>query len=651
MSGLFGVVNPKPNVAVQPYLAAAAGRMSHQPWQRTETWAAGAGDFSAASFAEGLPSIGIGRLGIGIFNREPQPATALEGKLRLWLCGELYQVQRLKDSLAANSPVAAELAAAASSHADLALAAYLAHGLDFASHLVGAFFIAVLDAARQVFVLANDRFGLYPHYYTLAGGQLVFAPEVKGLFDAPGGMQRELNWTAVSEYLRFQQILGEKTFHEGISLFPYGSVASYHLRSGEWRLTRYWDWDCLSTRPTITFNEAVEEAGSLLQQSVQRLAGAEPGLAAAPNPGRALRPGVFLSGGLDSRAILGLAPRGSERIVSATFGAPDSRDVIYAAQIARAAGSRHHWFDLPPNGEWVLANLGLHLKLTEGFHSWVHMHGISTLPALREEMDYNLTGWDGGTVMGHSDHINAIYNFPVDHWTVALQTYQQFTRAYTWPGLTDAEERLLLTSDLARPLVGRAFESMLAEFGRFWHYRQEYAAEYFYVVNHCWRSTQNMVTVARSALEVRFPFWDYDLIDFIYSLPPHIRREQLMFRTIITQRMPRLANIPYDKQEYLPTVSPLPHKLQKYSVRVLKWFKLFPQRPQLYADYENYLRHGLRSWAEGILFAERTRERGIYDMPFVRSLMDRHLAGHEAWILGKIAPLITLEMVLREFFD
>jgi len=523
-----------------------------------------------------------------------------------------------------------------SSDAALVLAAYQAFGADFAAHLNGAFFIAIYDIARQKLLLASDRYGLYPHYYHVTSQQLVFAPEVKGILCAPG-VERKLDLTAASEYFRFQHIIGEKTFHEGVSLFPYGSVAQFDIHSGQWSVQRYWDWDRVPYRPQVTFEEAVEEAGHLLQQAVIRLSGG-------------VRPGVFLSGGLDSRTLLGFIPPLGTPPVSATFGARNSRDVVYARQIARAVGSQHYWFDMP-KGNWVTENVDFHLKLTEGFHSWIHMHGISALKDLRPVMDCNLTGWDGGTVMGHADHINDIYNYPVDEWTVALRTYQQFTLAYTWPGLTDAEERLLFTPEVGKQMVGRAFDSMLTEFSRFWKFRQEYAAEYFYVVNHCCRFTHHMVTTIRSALEVRFPFWDYELIDFIYSLPPHIRRDQWMYRTIITRRLPRLAHIPYDKQEYLPTVEPVRYNLHKIAVRTLKWLKLFPVHTQLYADYENYLRYELRDWAEGILFDPRTAQRGIFNMDFVRSLMNRHLAKHEAWVLGKISPLITFEMAMRELFD
>jgi asparagine synthase (glutamine-hydrolysing) len=79
--------------------------------------------------------------------------------------------------------------------------------------------------------------------------------------------------------------------------------------------------------------------------------------------------------------------------------------------------------------------------------------------------------------------------------------------------------------------------------------------------------------------------------------------------------------------------------------------KLFPELHTLYADYENYLRNELREWAENIMFDGRTMERKIFNLPLLRSLVSRHLSGLEYHTIGKIAPLITYEMMLRRYYD
>jgi asparagine synthase (glutamine-hydrolysing) len=279
------------------------------------------------------------------------------------------------------------------------------------------------------------------------------------------------------------------------------------------------------------------------------------------------------------------------------------------------------------------------------------MHGINMLPHLREHMDVNLTGWDGGTVMGHPDQINPTYNQPIDEDAVLAACFRDFNQTFTWPGITEAEERLLYTPAFFKQVEARAFESMRDEFHRFWDFKQHYAAEYFYIVNHCWRLTQNMVTLGRSHLEYRFPFWDYDLIDFLYSLRPEIRANQILYRDIITRETPRLALIPYDKREFLPSINRTIHNLHALNVQMRRRLHIFPHHPTLYADYEQYLRTDLRSWAEGILYDQRTQERGIFNTSFVHSLMERHLAEQEEWTIGKVAPLITFEMMLRLMFD
>jgi len=73
------------------------------------------------------------------------------------------------------------------------------------------------------------------------------------------------------------------------------------------------------------------------------------------------------------------------------------------------------------------------------------------------------------------------------------------------------------------------------------------------------------------------------------------------------------------------------------------------RRSSLYADYEGWLRTDLRSWAESILFDQRTLDRGIFSRAALTSLWSRHLGGNELWTVGKLASIITFEMTMRAF--
>jgi len=618
MPGLFGLVSGGGDDAA-PFLDRAASVLAHRPWYSSSRWVD--------------VGVGIAQSSIGLLNRDPQPAVSADGRHVLFMAGEFYRVDELRGRLAAAGAAVAPDAA----DQEVALAAFRALGADCAGLLDGAFLLAVYDRVSLDLTLINDRMGLYPAYCWTAGQRFVFAPEVRAVLSAPG-VPRVLDLTAVAEYLRFQHLLETRTFHEGIHLLPPGVIGTFSARDGRWTVRRYWDWDAIPERRDLSFDEAVEEAAARLRGAV-----------AAMSRGR-LRTGVFLSGGLDSRTLLGFLAEAHSRPVTATFGAAGSRDVHYAGRIARAAGSRHHWFELR-DGRWVLDNLPLHFALTEGFHSWVHMHGISMLPALREVLDVNLTGWDGGTVMGHPDSANPMLNRPPDDTTLTALVFDGLTRQYTWPGLTESEERLLFAAPYRPRLVGRAFESFTTAFAGYARYRLDNRAEYFYVRNHCARLTQNMVTFMRSHIEVRCPFWDPPLLDLMYGIRHELRWNRQLYRTLLTRELPRMARIPYDKDERLPTTTPWLRHPHTLAGKITRTLGLWAARPSLYADYEHYLRHELRAWAEDLVLDPSARTREYLDAGFVASLMRRHAAGHELWTIGKVASIITLEMVLRDFFD
>jgi len=615
MSGVFGIADPQQHLDVRRLADRMAAAMSHRAW------------FVADRVADETRRVALGRIGIGIFNQAPQPAWNADRTIALTMAGEFYN----RDAPGIADPTLAD--------EHIALDLYQRAGDDFARQLNGAFVIAVWDVARRRVVIANDRFGLYPTYFTTRAGRLIFAPEVKGIL-CDNTFERKLDLTALAQYMRFQHLLGERTFFEDIQLLPCASVLTYDLSSATHRVKPYWTLDDIPYRPNIRFGEAVEETGRLLRRAVRRLSG------------DAYRPGVYLSGGLDSRTIVGMTDR--RPIVSLTYGERNCRDVHIARRIARAVGSDHHWLELP-NGHWVEEYADFHVALTEGFHSWIHAHGITTLAQARQLIDVNLTGWDGGTVMGHSDSIEPLQMHAVDDIALTQRMLYLFNQEYTWPSLLEGEENLLYAEPIRPQMRGLAFDAFREEMAPYLHCRPDVRGEYFYVRNHCRRLTQNMITFARSHIEVRFPFVDYDLFDFLYSLPALVRGHRALYLALIQRETPRLAYIPYDHDEFLPTTKPIREAhaaLVKLKRRVnRRWGRLFPERATLYADYEGYLRDDLRVWAEGILYDRRTIERGLFDPAYVRTLMQRHLSGQEQWTIGKIAPLITYEMMLRALHD
>jgi hypothetical protein len=165
--------------------------------------------------------------------------------------------------------------------------------------------------------------------------------------------------------------------------------------------------------------------------------------------------------------------------------------------------------------------------------------------------------------------------------------------------------------------------------------------------HHDRRLTLNFVTFTRSAVGVRCPFIDREFIDYVYALPDAVLLHPQFHHAVTTRLAPRLTTIPRDRDWRLPHPSPwvrTPHALWR---RGLGWLgrhgvDLTTPHATLYADYENYLRHELRPWAERLLFDERTLARGFYDVAALRALWQRHLDGRELHTIGKLAPLMAI---------
>jgi len=606
VSGIFGVADPGRHLDVGPLTNKMADAMSHRSW------------YVAEHFADQAHHLALGRIGVGIFNQTPQPVWNADHTIALVMAGELYNPKTPDKS---DERVALDL--------------YERMGERFASELNGVFVIAIWDGPRNQLLIANDRFGLYPLYYTCRNGRLVFAPEIKGCL-CDDTFPRKLDLTALAQYMRFQHLLGERTFFEDLRLLPPASVLTFDLSSAKCSLKTYWTFDNIPYHPKVTFDEAVEETGILLRRAVQQLSG------------DSYRPGVYLSGGLDSRTILGLVDR--RPIVSVTYGHSNCRDVHYARRIARAVGSDHHWFDLP-DGKWVEEYANLHLTLTEGFHSWLHAHGISTLPQARELMDVNLTGL-------HGEELN--WEDPVlfqaqDDLAFCTRLFHALTHGTTWPSIDEAEEKLLYSPRVAPQMRGLAFDSLCAELAQ----HSQLPFERRTTVFSCSVDRRFFLYHAvfdRSYTEQRFPFYDYRYFEFVHALPPGMLFERRLRRGVVQQETPRLACIPYDHDELLPTSHRWVREAHALTVKLKRRFNrhlwpIFPEWHTLYADYENYLRTDLKEWGESILFDQRTLDRGIFAPEFLRSIWLRHQSGKEQHTIGKIAPIMTYEKMLRRFVD
>jgi asparagine synthase (glutamine-hydrolysing) len=617
MSGVFGVLDSRRQIDIQSQLNQIGDAISYRDWQKVET------------FSKQGDGVGFGRIGIGVFNSGAQPVWNDQHTIGVVMAGEFSRKEVF-------DPRQADW-----SDEELALHMYESIGVDFVSRLYGAFILAIWDEVNQKLIIANDRFGLYPLYYAHYHGRFIFSPELKGIL-CDSDFNQQIDLPAIAEYMRFQHILGDKTFFEDLNILRNASILSYEVHSDRLHIAPYWDFSEIPALPeSITFEEAVDEAGELLKSAVDK------------NTSGAYNFGLYLSGGLDSRVILGLIEREKFPINTITYGDRNCRDVIYAQRMAKIAGTNHHYFEFQ-NGEWVKDYANLHLNLTEGFHSWIHAHGIHILDQARSLMEVNLTGFGGG--QSSIDWEDPPLLYAQDDWSFNSRLYHLLSQNTTWPSLDDAEERQLYCQQISKQMVGLAYDSLLKELTKFDHLPYYQRAAYFALSNPDRRLFQYFTVFHRLAFEQRFPFYDYEYFKFVYALPPEMLYKRKLRRGIIIDRLNHLSRVPYDKDdlpltdhEYSSILAKVSRSAKSYLNRSMP--RVFPKYLTLYADYENWLRGELKGWGEELLFSPRTQARNFFNPEFVKSLWTRHQSGLEVNMIGKVAPLMTLEMFLRNFYD
>src|SRR5438067_2700783 len=248
---------------------------------------------------------------------------------RVWLVfnGEIYNHALLRESLEQHGH-----SYSSRTDSETILHLYEERGLDFVSEIEGDYAIALWDAGRERLVLARDRAGVKPLYFSHQNGRFIFASEIKAILEHPS-VTAEVNETALFHYLTFLTTPAPQTLFAGIQKLPAGHMLVVE-RNGEARPTQY--WDALPPAESIdrTETEHEQEILKLLRESIEKRM-----MADVPF-------GVFLSGGVDSSANVALMSElMTQTVRTFTVGFNDAED-LNELDSARAVAQRfrtdHH---------------------------------------------------------------------------------------------------------------------------------------------------------------------------------------------------------------------------------------------------------------------------------------------------------------------
>lgn len=231
-----------------------------------------------------------------------QPRITADGRYVITYNGEVYNFRELRAELKAKG-----IQFTSKTDTEVLINAYAEWGLDAISRLNGMFAFAIWDRQEKRLLLARDRFGVKPLYYSFQNGKLIFGSEIKAILQHPD-MRVEVNQLALSEYFTFQNILSDLTLFDNIRLIPSGTIVSLSSESTSINYQRYWDFEFNSRDFELSFEETRDKLFQLFEQAVTRQLVAD------------VPVGSYLSGGMDSGSITAVASRNIPRLHTFTGG-------------------------------------------------------------------------------------------------------------------------------------------------------------------------------------------------------------------------------------------------------------------------------------------------------------------------------------------
>src|SRR6266480_757339 len=292
-------------------------------------------------FSDGV-GLAMRRLAIIDLAHGQQPIHNQDGTAWIVFNGEIYNYRELREQL---EKLGHKLYT--NSDTEAIVHAYDQWGTDCPKYLRGMFAFAIWDERNKSVFLARDRVGKKPLLYAQFDGQLVFGSEFNALLQHPG-VSRDVDFEAIHYYLSFICVPAPLTAYRAIRKLEPGH--SLLWRNGEIRTERYWQLD-FSKKVSITEEEAGERVVELLREAVRVRLMSEVPL------------GAFLSGGIDSSAVVALmSEESSERIktFSIGFDEQDFSELHHARRVAEHVGAEHHEFIVRPDAMEVLPLLVEH---------------------------------------------------------------------------------------------------------------------------------------------------------------------------------------------------------------------------------------------------------------------------------------------------
>ena len=585
--------------------------------------------------------VGLGQRRLSIIDlssRAVSPLPNEDGTVWVTFNGEIYNFQQLRAELLEQGHVFRT-----ATDTEVVVHLYEVYGIECLAHMRGMFAFALWDARLKRLFAARDRLGKKPFFYTRTDSAFVFGSEIKAITADPD-VRVAPNYQAIDEYLTYQYVPSPLTAFDGISKLPPAHFLICET-DGALKVERYWH-PPLAEKTKASTSDIETELLDHLRDAVRIRLVADVPL------------GAFLSGGVDSATVVALMAQASGRPVK-TFSIgfeEDSYDELpYARQVAERYGTQHHEFIVRPDAAEVLPRLVWHYNEPFADSSALPTYYLSKLT--RQHVTVALSG-DGGdeNFAGYENYGQVLAWAKAD--AIPAPVRRALARGFTagldrlpYNNATARTSRALYMLGANLPGRYRLHSSILKPEEKRASYTPHFLAlindrpaagngpanlpwdedmdpldwmmrhdQHFYLPD-CLMVKVDVASMANS-LEVRCPFLDHRLIEFMATIPSALKRDasggKLIFKRAARDLLP-------------PAI--LARRKTGFGLPIARWF-----------------RGGLADLLRGALLDDRARRRNLFHPNFLHRMMEDHVAGRRNWS-NRLWALLLLELWFQEFID
>ena len=604
------------------------------------------GPDDAGVFIDAFEGVGLGHARLSIVDLSPlghQPMRSTDGAVALVFNGEIYNFRELRADLEAKG-----IHFLGYSDTEVLLNLYLTEGEAMLSRLNGIFAFAIWDSRRQGLLLARDGLGIKPLYYTALNGRFAFASEIKALLKLEPEA-RELDIASLHRYLSFLWCPGEGTPLKAVRKL--GPGQAMWVRAGG--IERSWTWYQLPVFRGVSshLDKTLALAGTVshLREAVQRQMVAD------------VPVGAFLSGGLDSSAVVAFAREVNPNIQCFTIELLGSQEEGVTDDLPYARKVAHH-LQVPLEVVSIDANrfvgdlermVG---QLDEPLADPASLNVLYISRLAREQgIKVLLSGVGGDDLFtGYRRHravqaerywrwLPYLARSGLNHITGCLNQqrtlnrriaklfsgalldgddslveYFRWTREVDLLNLYTSEARSSLGEELAAtPMLEflKPLSTDIAPLQKMLALEQR-----FFLTDHNLNYTDKMSMAA--GVEVRVPFLDLDLVDFAASIPLNLKQRGKEGKWILKKAM----------EPYLP---------QDVIYRPKSGFG---------APLRRWMQYDLRELLRDLLSSHSLMKRGIFEHAKVQQLIADNEAG-KVDASYTLLSILCIEIWCRSFLD